>query len=57
MDRDEFLGDFGLATAVGTVHDLRSGTPADRASEPMTGREVTARSDRFAPGGVPPALS
>jgi serine/threonine protein kinase len=44
------LTDFGLATAVGTVHDLRSGTPASQAPEPRTGREGTARSDLFAPG-------
>jgi serine/threonine-protein kinase len=44
------LTDFGLATAVGTVDDVRSGTPAYQAPEPVTGREVTVRSDLFAPG-------
>jgi hypothetical protein len=44
------LTDSGLATAVGTVDDRRSGTPAYQAPSPMTGREVTARSDLFAPG-------
>jgi serine/threonine protein kinase len=44
------LTDFGLATAVGTADDVRSGTLAYQAPEQMTGRDVTTRSDLFAPG-------
>ena len=43
--------DFGLA-AVGTVEDIRVGTPAYMAPEQLLGREVTARSDIFALGLV-----
>jgi hypothetical protein len=44
------LTDFGLATAVGMVDDVWTGTPASQAPSPMSGREVTARGDLFAPG-------
>jgi serine/threonine protein kinase len=43
--------DFGLAT-IGTVEDVRVGTPAYMAPEQLLGREVTARSDIFALGLV-----
>jgi hypothetical protein len=46
------LTDFGLATAIGPVEDVRSGTPAYQAPEQLAGREVTARSDLFALGLV-----
>src|SRR6516165_2914394 len=46
------LTDFGLATAAGTVEDVRSGTPAYQAPEQLAGREVTSRSDLFALGLV-----
>jgi serine/threonine-protein kinase len=46
------LTDFGLATAIGPVDDVRSGTPAYQAPEQLAGREVTARSDLFALGLV-----
>jgi serine/threonine-protein kinase len=42
--------DFGLATVVGTMDDVRPGTPAYQAPQSVTGREVTVRSDLFAPG-------
>jgi hypothetical protein len=45
------LMDFGLA-AVGTVEDIRAGTPAYMAPEQLLGREVTARSDIYALGLV-----
>ena len=37
-------------TAVGTGDDVRSGAPIDQRPEQMSGREVAARSDLFAPG-------
>jgi serine/threonine-protein kinase len=43
--------DFGLAT-VGTVEDIRVGTPSYMAPEQLLGREVTARSDIYALGLV-----
>src|SRR5215470_11207982 len=46
------LTDFGLATAIGAVEDVRAGTPAYQAPEQLAGREVTARSDLFALGLV-----
>ena len=45
------LMDFGLA-AVGTVEDIRAGTPAYMAPEQLLGREVTAKSDIYALGLV-----
>ena len=45
------LMDFGLA-AIGTVDDIRVGTPAYMAPEQLLGREVTARSDIYALGLV-----
>jgi serine/threonine-protein kinase len=45
------LMDFGLA-AVGTVSDIRVGTPAYMAPEQLEGREVTSRSDIYALGLV-----
>ena len=46
------LTDFGLATAIGPIEDVRAGTPAYQAPEQLAGREVTARSDLFALGLV-----
>ena len=43
--------DFGLA-AIGTVEEVRAGTPAYMAPEQLLGRGVTARSDIFALGLV-----
>jgi serine/threonine-protein kinase len=43
--------DFGLA-AVGTVEEIRVGTPAYMAPEQLLGKEVTARSDIYALGLV-----
>jgi hypothetical protein len=37
-------------TAVGKGDDVQSGTPVYEGPEPVSGREVTARSDVFAPG-------
>jgi serine/threonine-protein kinase len=45
------LMDFGLA-AIGTVEDIRVGTPAYMAPEQLLGREVTARSDIYSLGLV-----
>ncbi|MBM3807727.1 MAG: serine/threonine protein kinase [Acidimicrobiia bacterium] len=45
------LMDFSLAS-VGTVSDVRAGTPAYMAPEQLQGREVTTRSDIFALGLV-----
>jgi serine/threonine-protein kinase len=43
--------DFGLAS-VGTVSDVRAGTPAYMAPEQLLGKDVTARSDIYALGLV-----
>lgn len=45
------LMDLSLAS-VGTVSDVRAGTPAYMAPEQLQGREVTTRSDIFALGLV-----
>src|SRR6185295_11625156 len=46
------LTDFGLAALVGSVDNVRAGTPAYMAPEQLAGRDVTPRSDIYALGLV-----